>query len=339
MTTDDKKTALKPVYYFYGTEDYLIGEALSAIKSSALVPGFEAMNYSAFDRVSLDAEQAVSMAGTFPAFSGKRLIVVRGAGSLKPFEQELFSAYLKDPAPFTCLVFISDSYKTKMDIGATLAGLIREKGEVRQFKHLDRDALMDWVKRQARSLGKAISPNAANKLMELAGPGLRGVKAELEKIALFTGDKAMIDETDVEEAGLDIREETIYSLTDAIGNRDVKKALAIYLKLSGEPPVKVLVAMAYEIRALIKLKSVLKKGMSHRTLLDSLRVPQWKHGAYVKRSRLFSVEELKSAIKKLCETDERLKTGTMPPAVALQSLIMELSMRKGAKGDYTEKAL
>lgn len=332
MTTQDRKTALKPVYYFYGTEDYLIDEALSAIKSSALAPGFESMNYSAFDRVSLDAEEAVSMAGTFPAFSGKRLIVIRGAGSLKAFEQELFSAYLKDPAPFACLVFISDSYK--MDIGATLAGLIREKGEVRQFKHLDRAALMDWVKRQAKSIGKAISSNAANKLIELAGPGLRGVKAELDKIALFAGDKAAIGEDDVEEAGLDIREETIFNLTDAIGERDVKKALATFLKLSGEPPVKVLGAMAHEMRALLKLKSVLKKGSNARPQAGVPGVPQWKLDSYVKRSRLFSDSELKSAIKKLCETDERLKTGTMPPAVAIQSLIMELSMRKGAKGDY-----
>ena len=332
MTTQDKKTTLKPAYYFYGTEDYLIDEALSAIKSSALAPGFESMNYSAFDRVSMDAAQAVSMAGTFPAFSGKRLIVVRHAGSLKPFEQELFSAYLKDPAPFSCLVFISDSYK--MDIGATLAVLIRGKGEVRQFKHLDAAALMDWVKRQAKSLGKAISPDAATKLIELAGPGLRGVKAELEKIALFTGDKAAIDETDVEEAGLDIREETIFNLTNAIGERDVKKALGIYVKLSGEPPVKVLGAIAYEMRALIKIKSVLKKGSNAREQAGVTGVLQWKFDSYVKRSRLFSDSELKSALKKLCETDERLKTGTMPPAVAIQTLIMELSMRKGAKGDY-----
>ncbi len=333
MTTQDRKTAIKPAYYFYGAEDYLAEEALAAIKSSALAPGFESMNYSAFDRASLDAGQAVSIAGTFPAFSGKRLIVVRGAGSLKPPEEEIFSAYLEDPSPFACLVFISDSQK--VDIGVALAGLIREKGEIRQFKHQDAAALMDRVKRRARSLGKTISAGAASRLIELAGPGLRGVEAELEKIALFAGDKASIDEADVEEAGLDIREETIYRLTDAIGERDVKKALAIYGKLSDEPPVKVLVSMAFGMRALLKLKSALRKGPDARALAGAAGVPQWKLDSYARRSRLFSDEELKSAITKLCEADERLKTGTMPPEVAMESLIMELSMRKGPKGGYT----
>ena len=313
---------MKPVYYFFGTDDYLMEDAFEKIKKEALTGGFASMNYHVYEGKTLDAGELVSTAATMPAFAEWRLIVVKGAESLKAAQAKTLVEYVKDPSPTTCLVFLSS--EAKADRASSFIKTLEEKGFLKACNRLCDNELLRWIKEDAARQGKKISQSAAAKLLQTAGNRLRDIKGELDKIVLFVGDKEEIDDKDVEESGLDCREESIFGLSDAIGRKDVKAAFRVYERVSGEEPIKVLGAVSRQMRTLLKIKSFLRKG-EPASKLPSLVGLFPKHADdFVRRSRLFTERELIEAISKLAKADTDFKTGRAPVAVVLPRLIMEL---------------
>ncbi|MCC6503076.1 MAG: DNA polymerase III subunit delta [Deltaproteobacteria bacterium] len=314
--------ALKPVYYFFGTDDYLMEDAFEKIRKEALTGGFASMNYHVYEGKTLDAGELVSTASTMPAFAEWRLVVVKGAESLKAAQEKILAEYVKDPSPTTCLVFIS--LDAKADRSSAFIKTLDEKGFLKACNRLGDNELLRWIKEDAAKQGKKVSASAAAKLLQTSGNRLRDIKGELDKIVLFVGDKEEIDDKDVEESGLDCREESIFNLSDAIGKKDVKAAFRVYERVSDEEPIKILGAISRQMRTLLKIKSFLRKG-EPASKLPSLVGLFPKHADdYVRRSRLFAEVELIEAISKLAKADTDFKTGRAPVAVVLPRLIMEL---------------
>jgi len=317
-----KPLGLKPVYYIYGAEDYMAEEALNGIKSSALTGGFESMNYHAFDGKSASPDDVISVASTFPAFSDRRVVVVKNAESIKAAPEREYYEYIKNPSPFACLVFMSGA--AKIEKNSDFFRLLDEKGYLKACGRLYERDLLLWIKKEAKGQGKEITETAARKLLQIAGDRLRDVKGELDKIILFAGEKRTIEDSDVEDAGLDCKEETIFDLSDAIGSKDLKRAIKVFGKVSGEEPVKVLGAISRQIRTLLRLKALVKKGVVGPRLAGAAGVPQFRLESYVKRSRSFTEGELKNAIFALKVADTNLKTGKLPGDFILSKLIMDL---------------
>lgn len=311
---------LKPVYYIYGNDDYLIEEEVSAIKKEALTGGFASMNYQAFEGKGLTSADIVAAASTMPAFADWRVVLVKGADSLKSEEEKNLIDYIKDPSPTTVLVMVAE----KIEKTSLFYKALNEKGYLKACNRLSERELSAWVKKEAKKQGKAITDAAAEKLVQITGTKLREIKGELEKITLYAWDKAEIDVADVEDAGLDCREETIFGLSDAIGSKDVKKALKAYDRVSGEEPLKILGAVSRQIRTLLKIKALLRKKVPGKDIPAMAGVPPYYLENYVARARKFTEGELEKAIGKLNRADTDLKTGRAPNSTVLPRVIMEL---------------
>lgn len=314
--------SLKPIYYICGTDDYRIEEAVRSIRVQLLSGGFESMNYHVFEGKGIDPREILAAASTMPAFSDRRLVLVRDAGAIKAADVKEFAGYFDDPSPTTCLVFVAEGKAEKV---SALYKALDKKGFVEVYDRLRDGELVAWAIKEAKRQGKAMTPAAAQKLVLIAGTRLRDVKSELDKVVLYAGDKPSIDEADVEDSGLDCREETMYALSDAIGSKDVRKALMVYGKISGEEPLKVLGSIARQIRMLLKTKALLRQGVPARELGSRLGVNYPKFiDNYVRMSRFFTEKELCRAVAALSAADTDLKTGRMPQAAVLPGLILEL---------------
>ncbi|MBI4949129.1 MAG: DNA polymerase III subunit delta [Deltaproteobacteria bacterium] len=219
---------LKPIFYIYGSDDYLIEETLSAIKAEALKGGFASMNYHSFDSKA-DPSEIVAAASTMPAFAEWRLVVVKGAENFKDKHTEALIPYIKRPSPSTCLVFVS--MDAKLNRTSAFAKALVEGGYLKACERPSDEELFAWVRKNVKKEGKTISDAAVRKLVVLGGGKLRDIHAELQKIVLYAWEKAVIEEKDVEDAGLDCREESIFGLSDSIGAKDLKKALYIFEKI------------------------------------------------------------------------------------------------------------
>lgn len=340
--TSDAKP-LKPVYYLCGVEDCLIEEKVNAIKAAALTGAFASMNYQVFEGKGLSAEEVVAAASTMPAFSDYRVILVKNMGAKKEKEEDVLKnaatvlkkekeeeallKYVQNPSPSTCLIFTSDVKKP--DMKSPLVKYLDEKGVVKVFYRLDENELIDRTQKEVKALGKTISTGAARRLVEIAGSRLRDVKGEIEKAFLYAGDKPSIDISDVEDACLDCREETIYGISEAIGAKDAKAAFKVYAKVSSEEPYVIVGAIARQLRILLKTKALIRKGVDPRDLPSALGVnPRFIDG-YRRGSANFTERELRGAIERLHRADVSLKTGKAPLSVVIHRFILE-SCRRGA---------
>ncbi len=316
-----KTEPVRPVYYFYGDEDYLIDRAVDGIRSRALQGGFESMNYHTYDAKTLDAAEVVTVARTMPAFSGMRLVVVRGAESLKVAQVKVFEEYVRSPSPSTCIVFVARG--AKVDRKSEFFRYLKAKGCVKAYRLMEEDEVCRWIVNHVRGEGKKISEAAARKLVAVTGCAIGDVKGELDKIVLFTGDREEISEDDVERCALGIRDETSFDLAEAVGKRDVAGALCILSMLEGEEPSKVLGAVAWHFRQLVKVKALMEKGAQPYRISQLLRMSEKNVRRYMATSRSFSDSELMEVLAGLSKADVDIKSGRMPGGLVLTRLVME----------------
>ncbi len=299
-----------------------MGDFLDEIRSALLTPGFESMNYRVYYGDSLSITEFLTEAGTMPAFSDKRLIVIKKAASLRADLKKELMAYMADPPPWTVLVLTSTDPKAGRD--KKFIEAVRSRGKVMVCRQPRRSEALQWIRDEAKKENKSITQEAAESLIALTGGSLTAMRAELEKIVLFTGKKERIEASDVAEAGLDVRAETIFDLSDAIGARNLEKAFTVYAKVAKEPPLVLLGAIARHMRVLMKLKSACAGGHGEKKLATIAGVPPFTLPRYLKSSARYTMDELRRAMKRLFEMNMALKTNSMPEDVAMTYLIIRL---------------
>ncbi len=320
------KDELKPVYFFYGNDAYLMEEATKAIKAAAFEgSSMESLNSHIFYASAMETDELINEAMTLPAMSPKRVIVVKGAESLKADQQKELMDYINDPSPSTCLIFISNAAKAGT---SAFFKLLDKKGFlVRKGQKRDGD-ISRWIAGEVRKEGKEINPEAIAHLIQIAGKGLGDIKGELEKIILFVGEAKVIEKADVESAGIDVREERVFDLTDAIGAKDAANALRVYAKLASEAPLMLLASIARQMRIIMKIKELARSGTPRAKLASLVGIYPTYIEKYLESSSRFSAEELVGAFKKLSHADLELKGGIagggLPHGLVITRLIMEL---------------
>jgi len=319
---------VKPVYYLYGEEDYLIEEALKTVKKLTLTKGFESLNYQVYEAGTLETSKVIEAARTLPVFSGMRLIIVKGAediGGKKEEErkrEEEFLEYAKSPCPSTCLVFVSAGRKVAW--ASPLFRHLKTVNCTKEYKTLTGEELKGWVEDYVKKNNRDITAGAVEKLMTFAGKKLRDIKGELDKIITFAGEKNRIDEEDVTGCAISIADSTAFNLADAIWRKDAARALQILSQLEGEEPLKILGAIAWHLRILIKVKEYQKKGIEPYKMSGLLRKSPRDIGCYIKGGRNFSQEELLSSLVRLSRADIEFKSSRLSHGFMLSRLIIEL---------------
>jgi DNA polymerase-3 subunit delta len=273
----------------------------------------------------MDVELLLNDAMTMPAMSPMRVIVVKGAESLKADQQKALMDYINDPSPSTSLIFISNASKAGT---SAFFKLLAKKGYIERVWHKRDTDLNRWINAEVRREGKEITGEAVLKLMQIAGKGLGEVKSELEKIILFVGEARQINIADVENAGVDVREESVFGLTDAIGAKDAGSAFKIYAKLTAEAPLMLLGSIARQMRIIMRIKELIESGTPVAKIAGMVGLYPAHAAKYIESSSRFNLDELAAVFKKLSRVDLELKGGVggkkLPDGIVITKLIMEL---------------
>jgi DNA polymerase-3 subunit delta len=84
------------------------------------------------------------------------------------------------------------------------------------------------VEQELAPLKKRLAKDAELELKNRLGDDLRLLAGELQKLALFVGDKPQIQRADVEAIVAPVREEEFFALAEAVGEGDLGKALQLF---------------------------------------------------------------------------------------------------------------
>jgi DNA polymerase III subunit delta len=169
-----------------------------------------------------------------------------------------------------CLIFTAESvdkrkklYKSITDVGVVHEFVkIKKEGARKEILQKEAQKLLD-------SCGKKMSPAAWVALGRKTGFDFRRSMSELGKLISFVGDIALIDKADVDEAVGRTKEDDIFALTNALGE---KNQLAVLNALKN--------LLDQEIHHLIILTMIsreIRLLMQARILVDSGKLPKFSH--------------------------------------------------------------
>jgi DNA polymerase-3 subunit delta len=163
-------------------------------------------------------------------------------------------------------------------------------------------------------------------LQESVGNRLQDIANELEKLNLYVGESKEITEELIEKAVSSLRVESIFELTDRVGNRKVLDALVALAQLmkSGEPPLKILAMITRQFRLLTKARSLLDQGMGPDEIRSALKVRDFVWRKLSPQAARFSREKLEKCYQLLLKADLALKSRTISHKIILERLIMDL---------------
>ena len=161
----------------------------------------------------------------------------------------------------------------KVDKRKTLYKTLEKIGTVEGYAGLSIDD-RDWVGqaeaialRQLKALGKTISEEALSELVARVGPNARQLNNEVEKLALFVGDRVEVQVGDVAAVISRNKQARAFALGDALGDRDLPRLLRCLdeelweLKFdSQKSEIGLLYGLITKVRAMIFLKEMLREG-------------------------------------------------------------------------------
>ena len=312
---------LRPVYFIYGPEGYLVNTAISRIRNFVPVEP---------ERFSKDADlsEIIACASTLPMWANHRLIIVSDAGSFK--EADALERYLQNPAKTATIIFHAD----KADGRTKFVQLCTLTGAAIECKPLYDDKIPGWIRMEAEGRNRSISMESASIIAELVGNNLSELATALDKIVLYIGRKKMIEPLDVETVLTETGRKSVFEFTDAVGRRSLDKALHILGRLSefGENEVMILSLIARHWRLLLKAKEAILKTPNYDRagIARVLGVNPFFVEGYTAQAKLFSPKELKSGFRKLYSVDKALKSSRLPKKTILEKCVRELIKNQAA---------
>ena len=205
-----------------------------------------------------------------------------------------------------------------------------------------RESLAAFLDQRLRRARKRIDPQAREAVLARCGNELWAVHQEIEKLLLYVGDAETVGVSDVEEIFTDQSESWVFDLTDSLAQRDALQALGFLRRLmaDGEYPLRVLGAIASQVRRLLSARQLLdhelarvwRQRMSYTEFQQ--RVPADTEGLPTKspyanyltlqRAERFTLSELKGFLRLIQQTDTRLKSSGHRPQAVMERLILDM---------------
>jgi DNA polymerase III subunit delta len=124
-----------------------------------------------------------------------------------------------------------------------------------------------WARKAIRARQKEIADEALAELINRVGPNPRQLESEVEKLALYAGDRVQIESDDVAAVCTRNKMARAFALADALGDRDLPRLLrcldeALWeVKLDPQKSeIGLLYSLIAKVRAMLFLKEMLREG-------------------------------------------------------------------------------
>jgi len=302
-----------PVYLLQG-EDEIEKSALAADFAELVDEGLRAFNVERIhvgdlttgDKLADGVATLVSAVRTLPMMVPRRVVSVMQAETLLMPKRESEAAtraleqlenLLRQPEVQTTLVFVATSVDKRSRIYKLFQkhATIVECGAVEDLADAER-----WVRTRVAVAGAEIEPAAARMIAERAGPDVKRLRADIDRLMLYALGQTRITADDVREVVGPAALQDDWAMTNAIEASQAGEALrqlALMLD-AGAAPEKILGQLGWVVRA---------------------KFPQ------------IAPQEVRTAVDALFRTDLDLKRSAGDPRVLLERLVVELCAGKRSR--------
>lgn len=330
---------LRPVYLVMGEERWFTDRVVSALREAVSKMGVAGFNDDKFTAGEQQVGAVLSAAKMLPMMAKKRFVLVRGLDRWEKKDDDASDAparkskaaspldelaeYAKAPCDSTVLVLVA----TKLHGQRRLVTGAKKGGYLVACDALDRRAVPAWIKSLAKEKGHAIAPEAAEQLAELSGSELSHLADAIERLSLYVGPKSPITEEAVTALVTRVAQSSVWELIDALGKRQAGRALALVGDVFDprEGGLRMLGAIGWSVRQLVKLDGALREGLSQGEAAQRAGVPPFKVAELRETLRHLPPGALAEWMRALAEADLALKGSRRPAQAILETMVLQMS--------------
>jgi DNA polymerase-3 subunit delta len=322
-----ERGTVRPLYLFYGEEEFLMNRALARLEQAITNLAGEPPTKVLREAPEANLAEFLTEARAATLWGPGQLLVLRGVDSVPDDQLKNIGDYLDRPAPRAWVVLLAEGKPRELAKHAIWTRLQQAEAAL-VFSRFREGELYQWLTREAETLGKSLSPAAAQRLLEMVGDNLAELSQELEKLALFAGAEKILTPALVAQLASHSRSYNIFALTDTLGEPGAAKRLAALENLLdlGEHPAKILVMLARQIRSLIYLKE--SRGGTSQEAARRVNLPPGIMKKLAQQATRFSERGLRAHLFLLHQADLQLKTGTGNPRLWLEWALLKMGPDK-----------
>ncbi|MFN2457239.1 MAG: DNA polymerase III subunit delta [Chitinophagaceae bacterium] len=319
------KGVFKPVYWLEGDEEYFIDQVLDYAEQNIITESEAAFNLTIFYGKDAEWSVVLNACRRYPMFSEKQVVIIKEAQGMRDIDKLV--DYLEKPLTSTIL-FVA--YKGKKVDGRTrLAKLLKDKGVVLTTKKLYENELPEWTQNLAKTKGFTITNKALFLLIDHIGNDLSRLNNEINKLALNLENRKNITEDDIENFVGVSKEFNVFELQDALGNKDLYKAIRIAQYFEANPkagPLQLIFPSLYSFFS--KVQMVYSSPVQDvKTLAANIGVSEWVVKNYVQAASRYSMQSIEKNILLLHQYNLRSvginDIGT-PDALLLKEMLVKM---------------
>ena len=311
-----------PVYVLWGEEAFLQNKSIQLITDGIItVPEKKDFNYNLFYAKEHSTRQIQEAVETLPVLSQHRLVVCRDAHLLKEADWDFLKPLIQKPVTSSILVFVlSNLDRRKKSSKFLMEYSFVVKNQLDSQKDVSR-----WVKWLGIQYDLQFAEGSMDLLIQQAGPSLMGIDNELKKIKSFLGDQSLVTQKNILEIVARVRPENIFSFSEAIGTRDLKKSFQLLARLLEDQgnEMSLLALVFRHIRILSQVKEGMENGLRGADLSAKVGVPSFFLKDYVKQMRLWDHKKLAQVTEILYATDKALKSSPLSSHIWLENFVLK----------------
>ncbi len=279
-------------YFFYGEETFLIEEFLGDLKGLVASASTEEFHLERLYLGETKWPEILDAARTAPfLFHSWRVLTVwlpersagpgfragrkgskaengrKGSRSIGAGEEKLLRSYFEDPPTRTVLVVVQPGRVRRDDALVRLfASFPKSSVLVKEIKPYTVYLAKKWADRRASALGKALTAAAKERLTDIIGSDLRLLANELDKLAVFSGERKVIEAEDVDAVTAWVRSFESYEMDDVLLSGDFEKGLKVLAGLFAEgfEPEQIVGRLAAFFQNVLTAQTQLRSGGKSR---------------------------------------------------------------------------
>jgi DNA polymerase III subunit delta len=324
IIADWKKKQFKPVYWLEGEEDYYIDVVVDYAEHHILNESEAGFNLTVFYGKDAEWASVVNACRRYPMFAERQVVVLKEAQQMKDIDK--LEAYVESPLDSTVFVV---GYKEKTLDGRTaLAKLLKKSAVVFTSKKIYDSKLPEWTSELVASRGYKIAQKALMLLVEHIGNDLSRIANEVDKLLLNLGGEKLITEDDIEKYVGVSKEYNVFELQDALGKKDLSKAIKIINYFEGNPkaaPIQMVLPALYNYFSKAYMLFALQ-GKDDKSIAAAMGINPYFLNDYKLIARNYSFGGVEQALLLLHEYNLR-SIGVGSVGTADASLLKEMAVK------------
>ncbi len=309
-----KSGEFSPVILLFGDEEYMVRFFTRRILDRTVPEEDRLMNFGRLEGADATPDRIRESVETYPFMGDRRVTLVVDSDWFSgkkgdPEGQERLKTILSKVPAGSLLVFS----EKRVDKRSILYKTVQKAGLAVELSQLAEADGVRFLVRLASGWRKSLDEPTARFFLKRVGGDMMYQELELEKAASHAGDRPAISREDILAVCTPQTEDTVFRMTDALGERNPRQAMRVYESLidANEAPQRIFFMLAQQFRRLYRVKLARQAGMEDADTAEFAGISPKAVWIYDKQQRRFTAEQLAEMLRLLADLDEKTKTGLL----------------------------